>query len=105
MDIYFETKLLIEDVSRRIKQRNFIHKIYPDETKADHEEKLKMTIAFGFLSQLIRVKPMIYDDKQEKRHKLMKKQGVSVRNTIVLLNSDVIRKSYDQNESVDNQLK
>jgi hypothetical protein len=54
-------------------------------------------IAFGFLSNLIKVKPMVYDDRQEKRFKLMKKQGVSVHNTVVLLNSDTIRKSADQN--------
>lgn len=92
-------------MSRRIRQRNFTKKIYPDETKEDHDEKLKITIAFGFLSHLIRVRPMIYDDKQEKRHKLMKKQGISVRNTVILLNSDVIRKSPDQNESADARLK
>jgi|688.fasta_scaffold246969_1 hypothetical protein len=40
---------------------------------------------------------MVYDDRQEKRFKLMKKQGVSVHNTVVLLNSDTIRKSADQN--------
>lgn len=56
-----------------------------------------MTICFGFLSNLMRVRPMVYDDKQEKRYKLMKKTGISVRNTVVLLNSDVIRKSADQN--------
>lgn len=64
-----------------------------------------MTVAFGFLTNLIKVRPMIYDDKQEKRHKLMKKQGITVRNTVILLNSDVIRKSYEQNDTVDTRLK
>ncbi len=64
-----------------------------------------MTIAFGFLTNLIKVRPMIYDDKQEKRHKLMKKQGITVRNTVILLNSDVIRRSYEQNDTVDTRLK
>lgn len=63
----------------------------------DYDEKFKMTIAFGFLPNLIKVTSMIYDDRQEKRYKLMKKQGISVRNTAILLNSDTIRKSADQN--------
>lgn len=45
----------------------------------------------------MRVRPMVYDDKQEKRYKLMKKQGISIRNTVVLLNSNIIRKSEDLN--------
>jgi hypothetical protein len=48
---------------------------------------------------------MVYDDRQEKRYKLMKKQGVSVRNTVVLLNSERIRKSPDNNESADHRMK
>lgn len=35
---------------------------------------------------------MVYDDKQEKRYKLMKRFGITVKNTVVLLNSEVIRK-------------
>ena len=35
----------------------------------------------------------------------MKKQNITINNTIVLLNSDVIRKSSDQNLEVDNRLK
>lgn len=64
-----------------------------------------MTIAFGFLSNLIKVGSMIYDDRQEKRYKLMKKQGITVRNTIVLLNSDSIRKSANQNDEADMRTK
>lgn len=90
--------MLKEDVEKRIRQRDFIKKIFNDDTKQDLEEKFKFTIAFGFLTNLIKVGTMIYDDKQEKRYKLMKKQGITVRNTIILLNSDVIRKSADQNE-------
>lgn len=36
---------------------------------------------------------------------MMKKQNITINNTIVLLNSDVIRKSSDQNLEVDNRLK
>lgn len=35
----------------------------------------------------------------------MKKQNISVKNTVVLLNSDVIRKSANQDEEADNRLK
>jgi hypothetical protein len=62
-------------------------------------------MAFGFLSNLIKASTMVYDEKQEKRYKLMKKQGITVRNGVVLLNSESIRKSIDQNEESDNRLK
>jgi hypothetical protein len=48
---------------------------------------------------------MIYDDKQDRRYRLMKKIGVTVRNTVILLNSDIIRKSADQNEDSDNKIR
>jgi len=35
----------------------------------------------------------------------MKKQGVTVRNTVILLNSDIIRKSSEQDDEKDNRLK
>lgn len=35
----------------------------------------------------------------------MKKQGITVRNTVVLLNSDVIRKSADNNQNADIRIK
>lgn len=35
----------------------------------------------------------------------MKKQNITVKNTIILLNSDSIRKSGNQSEEVDNELK
>ena len=63
-----------------------------------------MTIAYGFLSQLMKVRGMIYDDKQEKRVKMMKKNNIDIHNTIVLLNSSVVRKS-DNNIEADNKLK
>lgn len=60
---------------------------------------------YGFLNNLIRIAPMIYEEKQEKRSRLMKKLKIPIHNTIVLLNSDIIRKSPENNEEADNRLR
>lgn len=48
---------------------------------------------------------MVYDDKQEKRAKLMKKANVPITNTIILLNSGIIRKHAENNDESDNRLR
>ena len=37
--------------------------------------------------------------------KMMKKQGIQTKNTIVLLNSNILKKSSEHNEEADNKLK
>lgn len=56
-----------------------------------------MTIIAGFIDKFILVKMPIYDDKQEKRIKYMKKFNISNKNTVVLLNSTVIQKPQVSN--------
>ena len=50
----------------------------------------KMTLAFGFVDKLIQIKPPVYDAKQEKRIRDMKKSGLKNERTVVLLNSSTI---------------
>ena len=49
-----------------------------------------MTLAFGFVDKLIQIKPPVYDAKQEKRIRDMKKSGLKNERTVVLLNSSTI---------------
>ena len=94
---------MVEDIKKRFKQK----KLFPFEhpSNDDYYERFKVTIMYGFLNNLLRVSSMTYDDKQEKRVNLMKKMRVPLHNTVVLLNSDIIRKSPENNEEADAKLK
>ena len=61
-----------------------------------------MTILCGFIENLLRVRAPTYDDKQEKRIRHMKKEGISNKNTVCLLSSNIIKKpdSVDAEEKL-----
>ena len=42
----------------------------------DYEIRFKITIVYGFLNNLLKVSPMMFDEKQEKRAKLMRKFNI-----------------------------
>jgi hypothetical protein len=44
--------------------------------QGDYEIRFKITIIYGFLNNLIKVSPMMFDDKQEKRAKLMRRLNI-----------------------------
>lgn len=73
--------------------------------QGDYEIRFKITIIYGFLNNLIKVSPMMFDDKQDKRAKLMRRLNIPLSNTVILLNSSIIRKSSDGNEEADRKLK
>jgi hypothetical protein len=56
-----------------------------------------MTLFFGFVDKMILIKPPMYDNKQEKRIKDMKRTGIKNERTIVLLNSSVITMPHNAN--------
>lgn len=69
----------MHDIERRVNKKKLLERIhYINEVYSENEykERFKMTIAYGFLSQLMKIRGMIFDDKQEKRAKLMKKQNI-----------------------------
>lgn len=105
LDIFPETRMLISEVVRRFKRKKFFNIKPTSHSKFDYEERFKFTIIYGFLNNLIKVSPMVYDDKQEKRAKLMKKANVPITNTIILLNSGIIRKHAENNDESDNRLR
>jgi len=51
-----------------------------------------MNIMGGFIENLLKVREPMYDEKQEKRLKFMKRNDIRHHNTVCLLGSTVIKK-------------
>lgn len=92
----------MDDIQKRIQKKKELFNL--DElydrhffAEEDYYFRFKMTIIAGFIDKFILVKAPIYDDKQEKRVKYMKRFNISNKNTVVLLNSNVIVKPQISN--------
>ncbi len=51
-----------------------------------------MTLACGFIEHMLKVREPSFDEKQEKRLKLMKRVGIRHNNTVCILGSNVLKK-------------
>ena len=63
-----------------------------DKIKLNNQLIFKMTLASGFIENMIKIREPILDDKQEKRLKLMKKTRIQHQNTICILGSNILKK-------------
>ena len=52
----------------------------------------KLTLISGFIENMLKIREPIFDEKQEKRLKLMKKVGIQHNNTICILGSTILKK-------------
>jgi hypothetical protein len=51
-----------------------------------------MNVMCGFIENILKVREPVYDEKQDKRIKFMKRNDIRLRNTVCLLGSTVIKK-------------
>lgn len=51
-----------------------------------------MTLICGFIEQMLRIREPTFDDRQEKRLRLMKREGIRHQSTVCILGSNVLKK-------------
>ena len=107
LEVYDEVRVLKEDILRRFRNKQHLLPAHKDQRmrkwrlkerqKGDREQEeyllmFKLTLVCGFIEHTLKVRPPSLDDKQEKRLKLMKRQGIQNSSTICLLNSNYLKK-------------
>jgi hypothetical protein len=95
---------MMRDIKKRMRKKEAFRAIVEGagegERSPQEEEaylfRFKLTLLCGFIDNILKVREPTYDEKQEKRLRLMRKENIPTRNTICLLSSSVIRKPENE---------
>lgn len=77
---------------KTVEYDQIIKNLFGGNEKEEYSFRFKLTLTCGFLQNLLRIRDPSFDDKQEKRIKHMKREGIQHKNTICVLGSNLLKK-------------